>query len=87
MWVYYGFLAAIVAGFLVVLVLIGPLVAEFGRLIVAPVGVLLQGIACMVQEIARRVYDAGRRLEQKGQLGGGMRDGYDCACDYSGLSG
>lgn len=64
----YGFLTAIVVGFVCVLWFIGPLLAEFWGIILVPIGELAQWVACRMQEIARRLWDAGRKMERDGKL-------------------
>ncbi len=64
----YGFLVAIVLGFVAVLWFIAPLLAEFWGLLMLPVGKAMQWIACREQEAARLVWEAGRKLEREGKL-------------------
>jgi uncharacterized membrane protein YccC len=64
----YGLLAAIAVGFVAVLWLIGPVLAEVWGLMMLPIGDAMQWVACRLQEVARRLWMAGRWLEQQGKI-------------------
>jgi len=61
-------LGVITAGVLAVLGSIKPVLVEFVGLIMIPVGDALQWIACRLQEGARLLWMAGRKLEVDGKL-------------------
>lgn len=64
----YGLLAAIAVGFVAVLWMIGPVLAEFWGLCLVPIGDALQWVACRLQEVARRLWMAGRKMESDGKI-------------------
>ena len=64
----YWLLGVVFAGFVAVLVLIGPLVAEVWGLCMIPIGDAMQWVACRMQEVARRLWESGRRLERDGKI-------------------
>jgi hypothetical protein len=68
MYIVYGFLAVIVIGFVSVLCMIGPVLAEAWTLMIAPIGSGMQWIACRIQVIAIRLWDAGSKMEREGKL-------------------